>query len=158
MPVPFKITVKIPEGWELAHEAVQKGLKRGVERSVGIVANSAIKKAPRRTGTLRRSIQAREVTRAGGVFLGKVIQDETVASYGKFVEFGTGIYAGHGPITPKTAKVLVWRGRDGKMVFRRSVKGMRQRPYLRPAILDNLGRIKQAVQSSINEAIREVTK
>lgn len=56
------------------------------------------------------------------------------AHYALFVMRGTGIYGPRGtPITPKTAKLLVFRGRDGGTVFAKSVKGQRAQPFLAEA-------------------------
>lgn len=46
---------------------------------------------------------------------------------------GTGIYGDRRrPITPKRAKFLAFPGSDGKMIFRRSVRGMRGRDFITP--------------------------
>lgn len=55
--------------------------------------------------------------------------------YGLYVEVGTGLYGPrHTVIFPRRARALSWVGRDGKRVFAFYVRGMRPRPYLRPAL------------------------
>lgn len=56
---------------------------------------------------------------------------EFTADYALFVHEGTGIYGPRGtPIKPKRSEYLVFRGRDGSLVFARQVKGMPGRPWL----------------------------
>lgn len=56
------------------------------------------------------------------------------AHYALFVMRGTGIYGPSGtPIVPKTAAYLVFRGRDGGLVYAKSVKGQRAQPFLAEA-------------------------
>ncbi len=55
-----------------------------------------------------------------------------------WVEYGTGIYGtGEGaskqPIRPKEKKALKWKSRSGNNVFAKVVRGMKPRPFLRPA-------------------------
>lgn len=53
---------------------------------------------------------------------------------------GTGIYGPRGrPITPKSAKVLVFRGADGNLVYAKSVKGTRPSPFLVDALKAGAG-------------------
>ena len=66
--------------------------------------------------------------------------------YGAFVEYGTGLYGPkHQVITPKTAKVMAWKGSDGNMVFAASTKGMHAKPYFNPAV--DKGMIELASES-----------
>lgn len=53
------------------------------------------------------------------------------AHYALAVMKGTGIYGPKGvPIVPDTAQYLVFRGRDGGLVYARSVKGQPAQPFL----------------------------
>lgn len=65
------------------------------------------------------------------------------AIYAIYLEHGTGLY---GPerrrITPVRAKVLAWRGRGGKIIFRASIAGVRPRPLLVPAVRRALAHFK----------------
>ncbi len=56
------------------------------------------------------------------------------AKYAQYVHRGTGIYGpSRKPITPKKGKALRFEI-GGVVLFRRSVKGMRSRPFLRDAV------------------------
>jgi hypothetical protein len=53
------------------------------------------------------------------------------APYALAVMKGTGIYGPTGqPITPKNGQYLVFRGRDGGLVYAREVRGQRANPFL----------------------------
>lgn len=68
----------------------------------------------------------------GGIPVGIV---GTNVRYARFIHDGTGLY---GPrkrlIRPVRAKALRWVGRDGNVVFARSSRGIRPRPFLRDAL------------------------
>lgn len=56
------------------------------------------------------------------------------APYAIFVLKGTGVYGPTGaPIRPKTAQYLVFRGRDGGLVYAKQVKGQPAQPFLQNA-------------------------
>jgi hypothetical protein len=56
------------------------------------------------------------------------------APYTQFVLRGTGIYGPSGtPIVPKTAQYLVFRGRDGGLVYAKEVRGQHAQPFLQEA-------------------------
>lgn len=150
----FTVTVKIPPGLELASQKLQDGVQHGIARSVGLVTQAAIAKAPRKTGNLKRSIQAVPVTGSAGTFLGKTIQNKTVAKYGVFVERGTGIFGPKGePIRPTSKPFLVWKN-NGHWYRKKSVKGMRPRPYMKPALRDNIRTIEEMMQEEVNKALK----
>jgi len=91
------------------------------------VTELAIMNAPVRDGTLRRSIRWESFQEHTGVF--------TECGYGAYVELGTGLFGPqHRRITPRTKRVLAWKDRKGKWHYARSVRGMRARPYLAPAL------------------------
>lgn len=103
---------------------------REVERYTRRTANLARMHAPADNGALRASITSSVVSR-GEKIVGRVASP---LAYARYQELGTGIYAGKGPIKPKTGKYLVFRpktmgparaGKPGKrgLVFAREVKG-----------------------------------
>jgi HK97 gp10 family phage protein len=153
----LNVQIHTPKALQKAPERMKAGIRQGIARSTSILTNAAIEKAPRRYGTLRRSIVSTPMEELGRLVLGKVIQDETVAHYGKFVEYGTGIYGPKGqPIRPRTAKVLAWKDKSAPkgMRFARSVKGMRPRPYMHPAFEENKDKVKAVLQEEIIKAIQ----
>jgi hypothetical protein len=108
------------------------------------VQNSAKRLCPVDEGRLRASI-AVELIGDGRTLEARV---GTNLKYGLYVEHGTGIYAGRGYITPKRATMLRWPiknnsgagnrrysgGRTAQYAFAKKVKGVRARPFLRPAL------------------------
>jgi hypothetical protein len=97
------------------------------------------------TGRLRGSVTT-EIVITSGRPMARV---GTNLPYGRYVEEGTGIYGPKGrPIRPVNARLLRWPvtnnsgsgrrrykgGRTAEFAFARSVKGMKPRPWLRPAL------------------------
>lgn len=146
-------------------EKLHRGVENGVKKGTGIMTNAAKRDAPYRYGTLRRSIMG-STENDGLSFIGTVRQDDKVASYGKYVEFGTGIYGPeHRKIVPKSKKALAWMigraGRpssaagwrdavkSGRGVVVRSTKGMKAQPYMKPAYEHNKEKVKRVVAEEI---------
>jgi HK97 gp10 family phage protein len=88
------------------------------------IQNAAKALVPRKTSTLMRSITVETVAKSTS---SAEVQVGPSAAYGKYVEFGTGIYAegGGGRQTPWRFKTA-----DGRWV---TTRGMRARPFMRPA-------------------------
>lgn len=59
----------------------------------------------------------------------------TNVKYAPYVIGGTGIYAGRGYITPRRRKYLRFRGRDGRWVYARRVRGQRPNNFPIRALL-----------------------
>lgn len=117
------------------HEAVAYQILRApggpVHRRVDEVlsATEAIATAtsPVDTGFLRNN-RSKSISDEGT----RLVADLTYhAEYALAVMKGTGIYGPRGaPITPTRAQYLVFRGRDGGLVYARSVRGQRANPFL----------------------------
>lgn len=100
-------------------------VKAAIVNSVNRIQSNTRAMAPHRTGTLQRSILTHVDYPQGSVDVGE--------KYGIYIEQGTGIYAGQGRITPKSAKVLAFSV-GGKKMFAASVKGMKARPFFKPGV------------------------
>jgi hypothetical protein len=86
--------------------------------------------APVETGFLRNN-RSIDIHASAGSLRGTLAYN---APYALYVLKGTGIYGPRGaPITPKRGKYLVFRGRDGGLVYARSVKGQHAQPFLQDA-------------------------
>lgn len=81
--------------------------------------------APRRTGRLKASHVKLPLRPTPAGWIGDVI---ATARYARWV------HDGRGPVHPKRAKVLAFRGRGGQMVFARRVGPARPQPWLRLAL------------------------
>lgn len=96
------------------------------------VENRAKRLCPVDTGRLRASIQSTMPQQVGNLVVSYVYTD---VRYGAYVHAGTGIYGPHRtPIVPVTSPVLVFQPRGGPVVFARSVRGVRPRPFLTDAL------------------------
>jgi HK97 gp10 family phage protein len=103
-------------------ERAEAQLHHDASRAGNIMANYARGNAPVRTGALQRSITHAETFDEDGV----TIEVGTNSRYGAYVEFGTGdkgsaMYDGH--MSEGVSFTMGW-------------KGVRPRPYLRPALYD----------------------
>ena len=109
-------------------------LKEVIDHSIKYAADKLERemraKAPGgETGKLKSSI------RQGKLFDGRWVGPNT--DYDVYVEFGTGFHSPFGKhwIYPRHAPFMVWRDRrTGVLIFARRTKGMRAKPYIRPAI------------------------
>lgn len=109
---------------------------RGILKLGKKVERKAKRLVPVDHGVLRNSINTELIIRRG-----PVARIGTKVKYALYVHEGTGIYGPKGfPITPKHSKVLVFTSRKtGKLVWARSVKGMKGTPYLRDALIAVVG-------------------
>lgn len=114
---------------KLANELNSKYLYKAMAKACAVVRNDAMNNAPKKTGTLRRSIDFK--VGADGTE-GTIFSN---CSYAPCVELGTGIYAskGNGRDTP-----WKYKSYDGWV----TTKGQRAQPYLEPAIQQNTSKIK----------------
>ncbi len=137
-------------------------VKFGLTKFLSIVADAARLKCPVKTGQLQSSI-THQITREDD----KVVEGRVGSNvkYAPYVEFGTGIY---GPnkqvITPKNKKVLAWVAygprpttaegwkraqREGRAIFARRIRGMRPRPYLQPAMEENINKLVDCLKETL---------
>lgn len=83
------------------------------------------------TGALRSDIGVQLRTLGGH----PVVRVGTNKKYARWVHDGTGIYGPHRRrITPTTKKALAFRGRNGRRVVVRSVRGMEKNEFLKDAL------------------------
>lgn len=123
------------------------GVTKDLMRRGYRVHAGAVRRCPVDHGRLRSSLTVAMVTLNGH----PVARVGTNVAYAMWVHNGTGIYGPRKtPIVPKNGKFLVFtprksngafvRTRDRRVVFARSVKGMKGVPFLRDALLAEFGR------------------
>lgn len=112
-----------------APSVTRKELSNAIMRTAYRVEARAKAEAPIDKGILRGSITAQGPIHSRNNVEAKV---GTNVNYAPYQEFGTGIYAGKGMITPKRAKVLAWK-KNGQWIFARAVKGVKGRFYFKKA-------------------------
>ena len=112
-------------------------LKTALTKACAIVRNEAIKKAPQRTGALKRSIDF-EVSDDGqeGVIFSNL-------EYAPFVELGTGEHAtrGNGRDTPWVYPYYS----EGGTKFA-TTEGQKPQPFLEPALMENTQLIRDCFE------------
>lgn len=123
-----------------AADALEDALRMGAM----LVENEAKTLAPRRTGTLARSITTVTV---GKTATSVRLQVGTQVEYGAYVEYGTGVLAegGGGRQTP-----WVYRGADGGFY---TTSGQAPRPYLRPAFDSKVADAQAAFFAAIQQIV-----
>jgi HK97 gp10 family phage protein len=135
----IKVTPEITTLVQRLKNDLNSGIKAGMINLVAEIEARAVKKTPVKTSNLVNSVTS-YITDNG---LSATIK--ATAPYAKFVHDGTGIYGPHGkPIVPLKAKALKIPG----IGYRRSVKGMKPRPFFQLAI-DQIN-----PQKSFEEGIR----
>lgn len=111
-----------------------QSLYRKMGKACALVEGAAKEKAPKGdTGELRRSISSR-VEIEGEEIVGTVF---TPLEYGPYVEFGTGLFAEEGG-----RQDVPWCYQDDKGEWH-TTSGQHPHPYMRPALYENVDRIKQ---------------
>jgi len=149
---------------------VQTRARFGKGGDVRITGRKRGKKLNIMTSRLMRSLIGAGSFAQGGAGARETIKkiqvktSEVVGEYGTRVpyaaihEFG-GITRPH-VIVPKRKKFLVFRGRDGRLVFARKVNhpGSRipARPYLGPALRDSKQKIVEFVRNRMNQYLRTI--
>ena len=94
-------------------------------------------------GELRRSISYQVAD--------KSVEIGTNLYYAPYVEYGTGLFGPAGQrIYPRHSKALHWIDRDGEH-FAKSVKGMKPRPFMHPALAQNRTRVVELFRNYFNE-------
>lgn len=138
----MSFNVNITSHADEIREDMDGAIARALER-VGLQAESFAKaNCPVDTGNLRNSIthevSAFSFKGAKEVFIGTAVQ------YAPYVEFGTGVHAETGGRnTP-----WVYQGSDGKFYMTR---GMKARPFLRPAVRDHIPEYKAIIEDELNK-------
>lgn len=130
--VQINYILKSPSG-PAARDLIKRGIRvqNKARRNLGGTTGSG----PRRidTGLLRASIHTNLLS--GGPYL--TMRVGSGQYYALWVHDGTGIYGPRATkIKPKTAKYLVfrWKKMGNKLMFLKSVKGMKANPYLKNAL------------------------
>ena len=115
-------------------------LTGAVDKACLFVEGEARRKAPKRTGELRRSIESK-VENNGDEIIGTVF---TPLEYAPYVEYGTGLYAESGG-----RKKVPWAYKDEKTGELIWTAGQHPHPFMRPALNDN----RNAIIATIKEGI-----
>ena len=111
-----------------------------VQRACAVVEAAAKKKAPKRSGDLRRSINSKVEADSSDI-KGIVF---TPLEYAPYVEFGTGLFAEDGG-----RKDVPWNYKDDKGIWH-STSGQNPQPYLRPALEENREKILRMIKEGFS--------
>ena len=107
-------------------------LKKSLETAALLVEKSAKQKAPKDTGTLRRSITSKVEGLEGIIY--------TPLEYAPYIEYGTGLFAeGNG------RKDVPWNYQDDKGNWH-STSGLKPQPFMRPSLDENRQKILEILK------------
>ena len=121
-------------------EAFEAASLRALERC-GLQAEGYAKDlCPVDTGALRNSISHKVDPGEPAAYIG------TNQEYAAYIEFGTGHYSTTGGGTPK--KRWAYMGDDGKMHI---AYPMKPRPYLKPAVANNIGTYRNIFKDEMSK-------
>ena len=151
----YKLTTDVIGADELkaaflkAPEVVARNLKDAVGKTAFSVEGKAKSYAPIQYGNLRGSIHTE-----GPTVLSTNVEAAvgTNVKYALWQEKGTGIYAGKGPITPKSKKFLAWK-QNGKWIFARQVKGIKPKLFFKKARTEAL----PLLEANLKAAMANIT-
>lgn len=108
-------------------------------KACALVEGEARRKAPKRTGDLRRQMNSK-VEYEGDMLVGTVFNP---LEYAPYVEFGTGLFAEtQGRQTP-------WAYEDPKTGETIWTRGQHPQPYLRPALYENREKILKILKEGM---------
>ena len=157
----MQYTITIPQLPELqkafaqAPEITKREVTTAVNRSLISYQASIKGNSPFLSGRLRSSVTINPAKANGNTIEGSVGPH---TNYAIHVEQGTGIYGpNHAPIRPKRAKVLAFKS-GGKMVFARSIKGMRGRFFVKRAADSGQSRTEGYFQKALENVAAALLK
>lgn len=113
----------------------EAALKKSLETAALLVERSAREKAPKDTGTLRRSIRSKVEGLEGIIY--------TPLEYAIYIEYGTGLFAeGNG------RKDVPWNYQDDKGNWH-STSGLKPQPFMRPSLDENRQKIVDILKEGV---------
>ncbi len=129
----------------LAKADIEPQIKQAMVKSTNVVQQEAQRRAPYKTGTLRRSILP-SVSSNG--LVGTVLQDSSIAKYGIMIEYGTKAHA----INPVNKQALFWNGALNP--YRRVMHpGFAAKPFMFPALEAKVDDIQRYFSEAINNIV-----
>lgn len=123
---------------EIAKMLEKKGnidLTEPLGKACALVEAAAIKKAPKGTGELRRSITSKVEDNVGIIY--------TPLEYAPYIEYGTGLFA-----EESGRKDVPWHYKDDEGNWH-STSGMHPQPFMRPALYENRDEIIRILKEAI---------
>jgi hypothetical protein len=155
---PDKLLAQVRRMLEDRSGAIRAIPARAIRRGVFELLRMAQKEAPKKTGTLVRSLTAVVNEISAELVEGRV---GTWLAYGRYLEEGTGVF---GPlkrpieVVAKQKKGLFWGGYDGdgKPIIRKRVRiqGIKPRAYFATAIAKFLPRYLQIIEEELAKEAR----
>lgn len=119
-----------------------KALGKGMDKVVSMIQRSAKSLCPVDTGLLHESIVTSRQDTENEV-TGKV---STNVEYAVYVEYGTGQQGAQSPSPPKSPE---------DVSYREDWAGMEAKPYMYPALTENMDNIRDTLANALKTAVKE---
>jgi len=123
----------------VSDDAIRTGLLAGAQ----IVKNDAKRRAPFKSGTLKRSITEKPRPAHLSISVG------TNLPYAAMQEYG-------GTVRPKSKKFLKF-DIDGKTIFTKGPVHIPAHPYMRPALIENKHEVREIIMQVIKTRLKAAT-
>ncbi len=136
-----------------ASKKIVAGAFRSAQETVApFVQSTARGYATKDTGQMRASIIIHPPT-------GEGLEVETAIGtnlkHAEYQNDGTGIYAGHGMIQPKTKPFLAWKGKDGQWHRAKAVRGVKALKFMEKAAAENRVLYRTTVALEVSKALKD---
>lgn len=126
----------------LSLNEIPDNLIQNLGKACALVEGEARRKAPKRTGDLKRSIESK-IEMHGNVVEGVIFSP---LEYAPYVCYGTGLFAESGGRTD-----VPWAYEDEKTGELIWTKGQHPQPYMRPALNENRQKIINLLQRGLSK-------
>jgi hypothetical protein len=143
---------RLAEAFAKSPEIVGENMRDALNRSAFKAESIAKQEAPVQYAHLRGSIHTQGATST--LLEARV---GTNLDYAIHQEFGTGIYAGKGPIVPKRAKVLAWQS-GGQWHFAKSVKGVQGKFFFKKAKEQSQPDMDRYIEDALNSIVTSLAQ
>lgn len=144
-------TSRLKGKFDRIRNRILNNLEPAVQQMGDVIANAGKHHAPYKTGTLRDSIQTRDIEVSGMTASAKVGPSDDV-SYALIQEKGGFVPAEEPFIEPVTKKALAFNGRIYKHVKRHYIPA---HPYMAPAVLEGRENAKAVGKVVILQGLSE---
>ena len=147
MGIGVNVEVDFPK--DIIMENVRQGFINGLYVACNIVHAKAMQTSPIKTGVLRNSLsmEVDEEKLSGQVY---VPENSPASKYAPLIEL-TGSIAHE--IRPVNKKALFWKGASHP-VKKVNHPGFKAKPFLRPALYDNIDNIQKAIDREVEKKLK----
>lgn len=146
---------ELKEAFDKSRETIGREFSKAVMKAGHEAESKAKSYAPIQYGPLRGSIHTEGPFKTVDNVYAKV---GTNIQYAPYQEYGTGVYAGRGMITPKRARVLAWKSKGGQWQFAKAVRGVKGKFYFKKSKEETLPKLAEYIREAMSNIIYQLAK